>query len=90
LHIEYEVTPAGNKEPVGMATLVLRFDGATRRLADAQVGDREVFGVKCGSLTKVQLQGSDMNIEEAVNVAKRGNDVPGLVADVLMRLRSQA
>jgi hypothetical protein len=31
-----------------------------------------------------------MNIEEAVNVAKRGNDVPGLVADVLMRLRPQA
>ncbi|GFZ46197.1 hypothetical protein JCM24511_04444 [Saitozyma sp. JCM 24511] len=73
LHIEYEVTPAGNsKEPVGVATLVSRFDGATRRLANAQ------------------LQGSDMNIEEAVNVAKRGNDVPGLVADVLMRLRPQA
>jgi hypothetical protein len=28
-----------------------------------------------------------MNIEEAANVAIQGNDVPGLVSDVLMRLR---
>jgi hypothetical protein len=52
LHIEYEVTPAGNnKEPVGVATLVLRFDGATRRLADAQVGDREDLIGRCSAVS---------------------------------------
>jgi hypothetical protein len=34
-----------------------------------------------------QLMGSDLDIEEATCVAAASNDVSGLIADVLMRLR---
>jgi hypothetical protein len=38
----------------------------------------------------LQLTGSNLNITEAVGKAVTANDVPGLVADVLMRLRAMS
>lgn len=35
----------------------------------------------------VQLLGSELDIGEAADISVAGNDVPGLVAEVLMRLR---
>ncbi|WWC90102.1 uncharacterized protein L201_005035 [Kwoniella dendrophila CBS 6074] len=38
-------------------------------------------------LVDAKLSGSDIDITEPVNIAAEANDVPGLVADVLLRLR---
>jgi len=38
-------------------------------------------------LIEAQLLESDVDITEAVNIAIASNDVPGLIAEVLMRLR---
>jgi hypothetical protein len=45
----------------------------------------ELNHVHCSSH---QLEGSALDISEAVEVAVQANDVPGLVGDVLMRLRA--
>jgi hypothetical protein len=88
LQIEYDIKDGR------VATLVLQYDEKTRRLENAQVirvlrkcfdTNQEVY-----ETDSVQLLGSDLSYEdimEATDVAIKSNDVPGLVADLLSRLR---
>ena len=80
LHLTYEVP---GSQSVG---LILEFEPGTKRLAGARVCQTSL--VSGGRMLIQQLEGSDMDIGEAVDLAIGSNDGPGLVADVLARLRS--
>lgn len=92
LHIEYAVPPQPDTDGEDSVVLVVYFEKGTRKLVDAKVSFRACRGGRafradtCGFLSS-QLIGHSANIEEAVGVASGGNDVPGLLADVLMRIR---
>lgn len=82
LQLEYDIK--GDR----VATLVLQYDEKTKRLENAQVS--WTVGPTASVDTDDQLLGSDLSYEdimEATDVAIKSNDVTGLVADLLSRLR---
>lgn len=74
LHITYEA-------PQGPMTLAMQLDSRTKRLVDAMVSLLPL----CTANPK--LLDVDIDISEAVALAVTSNDVPGLIADVLLRIR---
>lgn len=80
LHLEYDVADG---DPI---ILKLAFDPATRALSNAEV---RLMIWRTGSLAEGQVEGTDLDIGEAVNIALANNDPPGLIADVLMLVRSR-
>lgn len=82
LVLEYDVP--SESVAGGRAEITLQF-GEDRRLISALVSLAASFGIK---LTR-QFNGSegDSTFQQLVATAREANDAPGLIADVLMRLR---
>lgn len=91
LHLEYDA-PMESSDSAGQrkkemipVTLEVEFDETTTRLRDARVGPVSRL---VGAFTNLdELLDLELDIAEAVGIAVAANDVPGLVAEVLMRLR---
>lgn len=97
LHLEYEPLPTTGSAQTGpnaTVTLALLFNESTRRLEDAKVrlaSSRHMsFSCSTGDLTTLlvlQLVNHSADIDDAVDVARKSNDVPSLIAKVRTRIQ---